>query len=249
MSKLYVLPVVVALLALAVVPALAVDLVPTTNAGDPAEPFGATLNVTIEVEPYADVTWASESLGTITLSGPADWEKGVNWDIVPLSINTNCNVNVTVYEGLSDWVADKGIPQEGIWGQAFDGNGDHLIYASNLQLLVLEDGYQSSSQPWGSVYDYGTFTNPLGAGVGVALPNDSGTGSMGVAWLNYETGQATGPTGPNIGPQPFDGHLTMYPAIGLKAHGGSLDGKDWTSIAAGEGGTALVYAVISALEP
>ncbi len=245
MSKLYVSVVVVALLALAVMPALAVDLQPTTNAGDPATPFGATLDVTLEVEEYAEVWWDSASLGTITLSGPADFVQDVNWKVVPLNINTNCSVKVTVYEGLSDWVADQGIPAAGIWGQAFTGsNWDELIYASQLQLHCNES-YAPSGE--GSVYDYGTSTNSPDAGTGVALPDGSGIGSMGEAWLNYDTGKATGPTGPNIGPQPFDGHLTMYPVIGLRAAGGSIGDKDWTDIGADASGTAKVYAVISPL--
>jgi len=253
MTKLYVTLLV---LALAIMPALAqVDLRPTTNSGDPAlgDGFGASLEVSITVNEWAEVTWAEASLG-LEIEGPVAWEKGHNWDIVPLNVKSNSDVTLTVIEGIGDWLVSQGIPSQGIWGHRTGSpwNWGELIYATTLQLFPKADGYKSESEPWGAVYDYAGGTVPWVDPI--ALPEDTGDyskGGYGLVWLDYATKKATGPQGPAgySGGVDWNGDITIYPGIGLVAQPGSIGGVGWWSLPAETKGTPKVYAVVSAFLP
>lgn len=252
--------IVVALLAMAIVPALAdgPDIKPIQNAGAlgaDAE-FGASFGVSLEVEPYAMVHWgpaeaqksdASVSLtvgGPFSFGGSEGWVKGKNWDRVPLLLKSNCDVTLTVREGIGRSLVKAGLPAGMVWMQQDQTLDDfeNTVYKPILE--VIQPSKENPDQPFGTVFIdmRPSFLLPDGDGYG-------GGGSQVFGW-----GQDVGQPG-NIPPAGtctlYTGSMVIPVAVGLHVSDVTYvdDAEkswDWTSLPVGaELEDTKVWAILS----
>ena len=253
------------LIVVTVAPVQAQGVLPRSNAGCPsATPFGASLPVSVTVSPYAAVTWGKPDMGSIPgllnlqLSGPLanndGWgPQGTNWDNVPLTLKSNCNVVLTLTEGLGAWLIAQGLPAQGVWGQnggvikrGFAFNWHKCLYMPTVQPRI--PGYQSTLEPTGT-----SFFNP--GEPGATLPQGTGVGCSGGQTFGYNqlVGVAPGNGAPTV---PYNGTLVIPVGIGIStgAFGDTtaqyIDTKgkvwDWTSLSSSAYGAAMVWAMVSA---
>jgi hypothetical protein len=213
----------------------------TTNAGTPGSTaWGASLSVPITVASYATVTWGAASV-PLTVQGPVGWVNNVNCTTVPLNIASNCNVTVTVTEGIGNWIHAQGIATADITNQA--DSATVTVWQPAVTL------FETSTLP--APNNGAANFDSTGVNVGyAALPAGSGNGGQAVAHLVYG-GCVNGPDESGTG-VPYSGHETMHAAIGVLAEGTAThpntanDGTDWTKLPAAAVGTPLVWAMISA---
>ena len=225
-------------------------ITPTTNAGKPGSTaWGASMVLNMSVDPYASVSWGSASV-PLLVTGPVGWVPNVNWTTVPLSINSNCDVTVTVSEGIGDWLVSEGIPPEAIFCQ--NTRSTNYVFKPAVSLL----GTTAGANPWDAgvpYYDNNLLENKHGnlpGSNGDTAGTGSGVGAYVQAWLSYSTSGAWGPGSDGWGGTTYSGHETIQTAVGVLTQPNVVTvgtkTYDWTSLQQTATGTPHVWAMITA---
>lgn len=221
----------------------------------------ATMDVNLSVEPYAEVTWGAASIALKVMPPTAGrvyaHPTSGNYDFVNLSVASNCNVNLTIQEGLGQWVIDQFQAQHGAaaaaaiklgtWGQGSFSGGTpdwgKLVFAPGIQMYRTEtkpDTYGFDGADLGS-----SLENATNSDLGKDLPG--GGHGVGITIPMVYNGNIETTSG---GPVAYDGRITRPVGIMLQTSPGSVTGTDgepydWTKLAASTTGSPKVYATIA----
>jgi len=225
----------------------------------------ATLDVGLSVAKYAEVTWnnptadyasdweaATVDSPAIALTGPVGRVDGVNYDEIPIRLRSNCDVTLTLAEGISQALIDAGVPQAAIYDPVNGTWGEHVYEVIN----TMGDPHQTFGS---SVYGQEIMGNNHGgdaAGVYegnhfASLP-DSGTGLTSSRTFTYggailETDGSTLETPELL----YEGDFETHIKIGVSTSDNVVqdgEGADWTwtDLEAGtEIANAKYYATVS----
>ncbi len=200
------------------------------------------ITVSLSIAEYIEVTLGTTAVN-LELQGPVGRILDENYFGTPLTVKSNCDVNLKVYEGFTQWLLDNSIPQEGIWGVGQPPyDPATLIYAPGINV------YRPGSwQPATSGFD-GATLGDTGWQLGSyqvrtdTLPDASGVGLLVEVQMTYG-GDIPASSG---GPVPYNGTLSTHLGILCETKGGTFGGKDWTSIPATATGSFKIYLVVSA---
>lgn len=193
---------------------------------------GDTEPVGFGVATYMEVSWGTPTSTTLTLLPPGESTKNGNWFAIPLTVESNCNVTVTIYEGMTQFLLSQGIPGSAIWS----GTSPYPPFCPGCHL-----GSEATepSIVTGPDFDW-CGSNDLRGN----LPDGSGLGLYATMDINHGT-TFTGPHGTSYNYS--DGQLTTWCTFELNTMSSQIDGFRWTSLSSGTTGTFNIYAVVSAL--
>lgn len=205
----------------------------------------ANITINLGVQKDASINWGSYetvegagSWGTTPFTVPTpDADKSCVW--APLTLKTNTDLTLTVYEGLSQWLKDSsGVPWDGIW----DADTDYsFVWAPGINITT-----QAEAENW---------PNSPGLGGGPVFNNSEGRGSIpgsgGKAGMYTHIDLVRGSEIPSISSGVsgiiFDGSYTFGVWLNVDTGTEVNGGVDWTSLGANETGTFDLYAVLTNL--
>ncbi|MGI5819713.1 MAG: hypothetical protein ACOX9R_16640 [Armatimonadota bacterium] len=252
----------VLILALCGTVAIAQNIQPNQNTTADGDPATATLEVGLSVAKYAEVTWnnptaAYGDLGfgvvdpQIELTGPVGRVWDVNFYEVPIHLRSNCDVTLTLAEGVSQALRNAGVPKQAFYDPEVGGWGSQVYEA----ILVLGDPLQAAGTSVDGIEYIG---NNAGPNEGVthfhnrfeALPGDAGEGLTGALVFKYggEIRQIGGQWNNNL---MYNGSFESHVKVGVATFDSVVQDDDsndwsWTDLGVGTAiADAYYYATIS----
>lgn len=166
MKKLFIGIVAAALLALGAASALAaLTIYPQSNAGEP--PVGARVTVGLTIKEYVEVVFGEPNHNLVIDSFSPGASAIADQVQIPLSLSSNCNVNLRVQEGLGYELYTKlGIPYAHFWMYPDNTSGYlaspncSLAYADYPGSWAASNGGENDLLP-GTLGQYGNFSGKL----------------------------------------------------------------------------------------
>jgi hypothetical protein len=252
--------IIVAMLALAIVPALAdggdESTPPNLDAGTnqgllDANGLGAWMDVNVTVMPWVRVTWGEASHNIAVNPAPGAGADYGNYNGIRTSLDvmSNTDVTITTIEGWTDWLVANGITPKNI-GSHPDGRaapGNPKVFGINLTLYQGPD-YSSAYQYTQSVKEdcYPLPEEPEGG-----WAEGRGWGAAARVWLNVNDGYARGKnnTSPPYAQRELENatSFSCYPHLGISVYGNvATDGQTRASLlATDEASSFKVWAIIT----
>ena len=190
--------------------------------------------VSVSVSSYASVSWGDGSYSISPKMPGASWSSD-NWTTIPLTIESNYDVTVSIYEGLSKLINNNaGIPYWAMFGHSSAPRYEPIAPG----LRVLEPGQASRDAAENLKIDWASASAQAslpGGGRGLKIPVD----------LTY--GGSVSAHDGNSNPPSYSGSITLPVVVEFKLLDKTDGGYSWYSLPDDFGGTFDMTATVNPL--